>query len=149
MLLSYKFFSFFVNCLMKNGKKDKYNKILLEVFLKIKIITGKSPYFILNQAILNVKPLAKTKPQVKSGQVRHIPVLFKPGYDIKFAIKSIIKNAVVRSEQSLVDKLVGEILDAVKKKSASYKDKLELHELVLTSRGNLYLRKKQKKRKKK
>lgn len=142
--LNFLIFKIFVGKLTKNGKKLRSLNFVYSLFLKLrehfliklsdneygeyyfkkydlKAIDGTYLFFL---AIKKILPIFKVIIKKVSGATYHLPYpLTNPKIAITVALKEIIKNSYKRKESNLVLKLYNEILDSIKKKSATYFNK--------------------------
>jgi small subunit ribosomal protein S7 len=119
-----------VNRVMKNGKKGLAYKIVYQTMDSLKEKTNQDPLQVLNQAIMNVKPVVEVKSRRVGGAAYQIPRDVKAERGTILAIRWILSAARSRSGMSTVSKLTSEILDASKKTGAAMKRRNEVHRMA-------------------
>ncbi len=141
--LNFLTFKIFLGKLIKQGKKKKAFNIVSKVFY---ILKKKFPRikFIFFYIIYTLMPILKLINKRVGGVIYKLPkAITNPKIAISVAIKNLLTNSAKRKEKNFYLKLANEMVDTLKKKSASYKAKTESY---MIAAGNLpflhYLRKK-------
>lgn len=101
----------FINLLMLDGKKSKAEKIIFNIFIKLKK-EKKNPLKIIIKAINNSKPLIRLKIQKKRKLTKIIPVPIREKKQITYAINSIIKLTKQKQKNKFENQLFIELLNA-------------------------------------
>lgn len=118
----------FINCVMKNGKKNLAQKIVYNAFDLINTKTKKEPLEVFTKAIENAKPHLAVKSRRIGGATYQVPVEVKTDKKLSLAIKWLIFYARNRQGKTMIEKLAAELIDAsnntgatVKKREDTYK----------------------------
>ena len=122
--------SMLVNRLMKNGKKALAFKIVYQTMRLIGEKTNQDPIQILENAILNVKPLVEVKARRVGGSAYQVPVEVNSERGTVLAIQWILFAARNRSGINIIIKLTNEILDASNQIGGAIKRRLEVHRMA-------------------
>ena len=122
--------SMLVNRLMKNGKKALAFKIVYQAMRLIGEKTNQDPIQILENAILNVKPLVEVKARRVGGSAYQVPVEVNSERGTVLAIQWILFAARNRSGINIIIKLTNEILDASNQIGGAIKRRLEVHRMA-------------------
>jgi small subunit ribosomal protein S7 len=119
-----------VNRVMKNGKKTLAYKIVYQTMDNLQEKTNQNPIQVLNQAIMNVKPVVEVKSKRVGGAAYQVPRDVKVERGTILAIRWVLTAARSRSGVSTVSKLTNEILDASKKTGAAMKRRNDVHKMA-------------------
>ena len=104
----------FVNCIMLDGKKSVAETIVygaLDIIDK-KIQPANGPLEVFERALHNVKPAVEVKSRRVGGATYQVPIEVRPDRARALAMRWIVEHARKRSEQGMMHKLAGELLDA-------------------------------------
>src|SRR4030043_358506 len=104
----------FNNGIMRRGKKSSAEGIFYRALDIIKDKTHSDPVKIFSQAMNNVKPVIEVRPRRVGGATYQVPVEVRPERRQALAIRWIITASRGRNENTMVDRLSGELLDAGK-----------------------------------
>ena len=120
----------FTNAIMLDGKKTVAEKIINESFTSIQSKTGEAPMSVFNKAIENVKPLVEVRSRRVGGATYQVPVEVRSDRALALAIRWLINSSRNRSENSMTERLSGELMDASSNKGASVKKKEDTHKMA-------------------
>ena len=129
----------FVNCIMLAGKKSIAEKIVYDLFEKIRRSSRKEPLDVFDQAIRNVTPILEVKPKRVGGATYQVPVEIRHDRRQALARRWIIRYARGRGGKSMSEKLAGELMDAANGVGASIKRKEDTHKMAEFEQGLLAL----------
>ena len=126
----------FVRALMIDGKKNTAEKLIYSSFdILDKRQKDKSPIEIFKAAIENVQPQIET-----GGATYQVPVEVSPRRKQALAIRWIIDAARRRNENTMIDRLAGELLDASSKRGASIKKNEDTRKMAEANRAFAHYR---------
>ena len=111
------------NQVMLDGKKGTAQSIVYEAFEIVKEKTGGAPEEIFLAALENIKPVLEVKARRVGGSTYQVPMEIRPERRQTLAIRWMVGFARKRSENTMKEKLAGEILDAYNNTGASVKRK--------------------------
>jgi small subunit ribosomal protein S7 len=120
----------FMNSLMHDGKKSVAESIVYMALDRIHGKSGKSGLELFHQALERVKPVVEVRSRRVGGATYPIPTEVRPARAQALAIRWIIKAACKRSEHTMVDKVVGELLDAANEKGEAVKKRETTHKMA-------------------
>lgn len=120
----------FINGVMLEGKKSVAEGIFYKAMSKIGGRTGEEPLKIFKRAIDNVKPTIEVKSRRIGGATYQVPVEVNIDRRNALAIRWIVSYARGRGEKSMMDKLVGELLDAANNRGNAVKKKEDTHRMA-------------------
>lgn len=120
----------FINGVMWEGKKSVAEKIFYGAMEKIAEKTGEEPLKVFKKAVDNVKPTLEVKSRRIGGATYQVPLEVSQDRRNTLAIRWIVTNARKRSEKTMVDQLVGELLDAINNRGSAIKKKDDVHRMA-------------------
>ncbi len=129
-----------VNSLMYDGKKSKAEKILYAAMDILKEKTGKDPLELLHQAIDNIKPSLEVRSRRVGGATYQVPMEVRPERRQSLAIRWLLEAARGRSEKTMVERVAGELLDAIENKGNAIKKKEDTHRMAEANRAFAHYR---------
>jgi small subunit ribosomal protein S7 len=125
----------FVNHLMRDGKKAKAEKILLQSLELIKKSTNEEPVKIILQAVENVRPLIEVRSVRIGGTSHQVPVPLRKHRQYSLGIRWIVESARKRNGFIMSEKLFDEFIDAAKNQGSSVRRRVTLHRLAKANRA--------------
>ena len=131
----------FVRALMINGKKNTAEKLIYSSFDIIeKKEKEKSPLEVFKSAVENVQPQIETRSRRVGGATYQVPVEVSPRRKQALAIRWIIASARKRNENTMIDRLAGELLDASFKRGSSIKKNEDTRKMAEANRAFAHYR---------
>jgi small subunit ribosomal protein S7 len=125
----------FINGVMWEGKKSVAEKIFYGAMEKISDKTGEEPLKVFKKAVDNVKPTLEVKSRRIGGATYQVPLEVTQDRRNTLAIRWIVSNARKRNEKTMVDQLVGELLDALNNRGSAVKKKDDVHRMAEANRA--------------
>jgi small subunit ribosomal protein S7 len=120
----------FMNCLMLDGKKSVAEKIVYGAFDIIGKKTGNDPVSVFHEALENVKPAIEVRSRRVGGATYQVPIEVRTDRRQALAIRWLIETARARSENTMVERLSGELLDASNNRGAAVKKREDTHRMA-------------------
>ena len=120
----------FTNSLMLDGKKYTAERIIYGAFDLIEKKSSQEPLKIFHEAIENVKPSVEVRSRRVGGATYQIPVEVRTLRRQALAIRWIVDLARKRSENTMVERLSGELLDAANNRGAAVKKREDAHKMA-------------------
>lgn len=130
----------FINCMMRDGKKSKAEKIFYTVIDEIQKRTNTPGIKIFKTAIDNCKPLLEVRPRRIGGATYQVPREVRAARRISLAIRWIIQAARERPGKSMIEKLTNELIDAAQGVGGAIKKKEETHKMAEANRAFAHYR---------
>jgi small subunit ribosomal protein S7 len=131
----------FVRALMIDGKKNTAEKLIYSSFESIeKKEKEKTPLEVFKSAIENVQPQIETRSRRVGGATYQVPVEVSPRRKQALAIRWIIDSARKRNENTMIDRLAGELLDAFFKRGSSIKKNEDTRKMAEANRAFAHYR---------
>ncbi len=120
----------FMNCLMFDGKKSVAENIVYGAFDIIGRKTGNDPVTVFHDALENVKPAIEVRSRRVGGATYQVPIEVRTDRRQALAIRWLIETARARSENTMVERLSGELLDASNNRGAAVKKREDTHRMA-------------------
>jgi small subunit ribosomal protein S7 len=125
----------FTNVLMLQGKKSVAERIVYGAFDRIQERTSQDPLNVFHEALTNVKPTVEVRSRRVGGATYQVPVEVRPERSQALAIRWLISNARGRSENTMEERLSGELLDASGNRGAAVKKREDTHRMAEANRA--------------
>ncbi len=120
----------FMNCLMFDGKKSVAENIVYGAFDVIGKKTGNDPVAIFHEALENVKPAIEVRSRRVGGATYQVPIEVRTDRRLALAIRWLIEIARGRTENTMVERLSAELLDAANNRGAAVKKREDTHRMA-------------------
>ncbi len=120
----------FMNNLMYDGKKSSAESIVYGALDIVESKTRRDPIEVFREALDNIKPAVEVRSRRVGGATYQVPVDVRPERREALAIRWLIKAARARSENTMVDRLSGELVDAINNRGAAVKKREDTHKMA-------------------
>ena len=120
----------FTNALMLDGKKSAAERIIYGAFEAMQQKTGQEPLTMFHEAIDNVKPTVEVRSRRVGGATYQVPVEVRNDRRQALAIRWLVDISRKRSENTMVDRLSAELLDAANNRGAAVKKREDTHRMA-------------------
>ena len=125
-----------VNTVMKNGKKSLAQRIVYDAIDKISAKNPDSdPLEILKRAVDNAKPRLEVKARRVGGATYQVPVEVRSDRAQALAFRWLIQAARSRPENTMEERLAGELVDAVNARGTAVKKREDTHKMAEANRA--------------
>lgn len=132
--------SFFINRIMKRGKKSVATTIVYDALDIIKDKSGKNPVEVMDNALKNVGPIMEVRPRRVGGATYQVPMEVPSSRRMTLAMRWIIDAASARTGNSYAEKLSAEILEAANNQGAAVRKREETHKMAEANRAFSHFR---------
>lgn len=129
-----------INKVMLEGEKSVAEHIVYGAFDEIGQKTGEDPLEVFTRAIDNTKPLVEVRSRRVGGATYQVPMEVRPERRVTLALRWMISYARKRNERTMVNKLVGEILDASKGQGDTIKKRQDTHRMAEANKAFAHYR---------
>ena len=119
-----------INRLMVDGKRGKASTILYKAFDLIKEETGNDPMEVFEQAIKNLMPVLEVRSRRVGGSNYQVPIEVRPERRTTLALRWLVNYARLRGENTMVERLGREIMDAANNTGAAVRKREEVHNMA-------------------
>ena len=130
----------FINGMMWEGKKSVAESIFYGAMDKIAEKTGEEPLKVFKKAIENVAPTLEVKSRRIGGATYQVPLEVSRDRRNALAIRWIVSNARGRSEKTMQDRLVGELLDSNSGRGGAIQKKDDVHRMAEANKAFAHYR---------
>jgi small subunit ribosomal protein S7 len=130
----------FINGLMWKGKKSVAERIFYGAMNKLAEKTGEEPLKIFKNALEAVAPTLEVKSRRIGGATYQVPLEVSRDRRNTLAIRWIVTNARNRSEKTMEDRLVGELLDSTQGRGGAIKKKEDVHRMAEANKAFAHYR---------
>lgn len=120
----------FMNSLMFAGRKSVAEAIVYGAFDSIEKKTSQDPVKVFHEALGNVKPDLEVRSRRVGGATYQVPVEVRSDRGQALAIRWIISSARGRSENTMTERLSGELLDASGGRGGAVKKREDTHRMA-------------------
>lgn len=125
----------FMNSLMVDGKKSVAERIVYGAFDAVESRTKQDPVEVFHQALDNVRPAVEVRSRRVGGATYQVPVEVRSERQQALAIRWLIGAARNRGENTMVDRLSGELLDALNGRGQAVKKREDTHRMADANRA--------------
>ena len=125
----------FMNCLMIDGKKSVAERIVYGALARVEDKTRQEPVAMFHQALENVMPAIEVRSRRVGGATYQVPVEVRSERRQALAIRWLIQAARNRNENTMVERLSGELMDAANNRGAAVKKREDTHRMAEANRA--------------
>jgi len=119
-----------MNRLMVDGKKSVAERIVYGAFDDIEKKSGSDPVTLFHEALSNIKPQIEVRSRRVGGATYQVPVEVRSDRSQALALRWIIDLSRKRSENTMVERLSAELLDAANNRGAAVKKREDTHKMA-------------------
>ena len=130
----------FINCVMKDGKKNAARKVVTNALMIAEGKVGEPALEVFKKAIDNIRPSVEVKSRRIGGSTYQVPTDIKPGRQTALAFRWLISYSRGRSEKGFANKLAGEVLDAYNQRGGAIKKKEDTHKMAEANKAFAHFR---------
>jgi small subunit ribosomal protein S7 len=120
----------FASCLMLEGKRSVAERIIYGAFEQMQQKAGQDALRTFHEAIENVKPAVEVRSRRVGGATYQVPVEVRTSRQQTLAIRWIVDIARKRSENTMMDRLSAELLDAANNRGTAVKKREDTHRMA-------------------
>jgi len=130
----------FINSVMLQGKKSTAEHIVYDALDKISSKTGQDPVKVFHEAVENIKPAVEVRSRRVGGATYQVPVEVRPERRQALAFRWLVSYARSRSETTMVDRLSGELMDAMANRGGAVKKREDTHRMAEANKAFAHYR---------
>ena len=120
----------FMNNLMYAGKKSVAESIVYGAFDRVEGRLKREPVEVFHEALDNIKPSVEVRSRRVGGATYQVPVEVRPERREALAIRWLITAARGRNENTMEERLAGELMDAVAGRGTAVKKREDTHKMA-------------------
>jgi small subunit ribosomal protein S7 len=125
----------FMNAVMRQGKKSVAERIVYGALDRMENRAKQDPVQMFHQALENVMPAVEVRSRRVGGATYQVPVEVRSERRQALAIRWIITAARARNENTMVDRLSAEMLDAANNRGTAVKKREDTHKMAEANRA--------------
>jgi small subunit ribosomal protein S7 len=129
-----------INKVMLDGKKSTAETIVYSALERVGERTGRPPAEVLEAAVKSVTPVLEVRSRRVGGANYQVPVEVPARRARTLAIRWLVTFARQRREREMIDKLVGEILDATNQQGGAFKKKDDIYRMAQANKAFAHYR---------
>ena len=120
----------FMNNLMYAGKKSVAERIVYGAMEKVEGKLKREPVEVFHEALDNIKPSVEVRSRRVGGATYQVPVEVRPERREALAIRWLITASRARNENTMEERLAGELMDAVNNRGTAVKKREDTHKMA-------------------
>jgi len=125
----------FMNSIMKEGKKSVAENIVYGAMDRMQSRAKSDPIQLFRSALENVMPAVEVRSRRVGGATYQVPVEVRPERRQALAIRWLITAARGRNENTMEERLSGELLDAANTRGTAVKKREDTHKMAEANRA--------------
>ncbi|MDY3126920.1 MAG: 30S ribosomal protein S7 [Corynebacterium sp.] len=129
-----------VNKVLLDGKKSTAERIVYGALEICREKTGTDPVGTLEKALGNIRPDLEVRSRRVGGATYQVPVEVRPGRANTLALRWLVTFTRQRRENTMIERLANEILDASNGLGASVKRREDTHKMAEANRAFAHYR---------
>lgn len=130
----------FINSLMLTGKRSIAEKILYGAIDIMGEKAGEEGVKVFKKGLENAKPMLEVKSRRVGGATYQVPVEVKPLRRQSLASRWLIESARTRGENSMMERLAGEFVDAANNRGGAIKKREDTHKMAEANKAFAHYR---------
>ena len=120
----------FMNNLMLDGKKSIAERIVYGALERVERKVKRVPIELFHEALENIKPSVEVRSRRVGGATYQVPVEVRPERREALAIRWLITASRKRNENTMEERLAGELMDAVQSRGSAVKKREDTHKMA-------------------
>jgi small subunit ribosomal protein S7 len=125
----------FMNSIMREGKKSVAENIVYGALDRMQSRAKSDPIQMFHSALENVMPAVEVRSRRVGGATYQVPVEVRPERRQALAIRWLITAARSRNENTMEERLSGELLDAANNRGTAVKKREDTHKMAEANRA--------------
>ena len=124
-----------INKVLLDGKKSTAEGIVYDAFDIVAEKTGQDALTVFEKAMDNIRPTLEVKPKRVGGATYQVPMEVNSRRATTLAIRWMVDFSRKRKENTMKERLAGEIMDAAENTGASIKKREDLYKMAESNRA--------------
>ncbi len=120
----------FMNNLMLDGKKSTAERIVYSAMDRVEAKIKRAPLEVFHEALDNIQPSVEVRSRRVGGATYQVPVEVRPERRQALAIRWLISASRGRNENTMEERLAGELMDAVQSRGTAVKKREDTHKMA-------------------
>ena len=124
-----------INKVLLDGKKSTAEGIVYDAFDIVAEKTGQDALTVFKKAMDNIRPTLEVKPKRVGGATYQVPMEVNSRRATTLAIRWMVDFSRKRKENTMKERLAGEIMDSAENTGASIKKREDLYKMAESNRA--------------
>ena len=120
----------FMNNLMLDGKKSVAERIVYGALDRVEDKLKRAPVDVFEEALENIKPAVEVRSRRVGGATYQVPVEVRADRREALAIRWLITASRGRNENTMEERLAGELMDALNERGSAVKKREDTHKMA-------------------
>lgn len=129
-----------INNIMLDGKRGVAQKVVYKAFDILREQTGREPLEVFEEAMENIMPTLEVKARRVGGATYQVPIEVRADRRQTLGLRWLTRYSRLRSERTMVERLAGEILDAINESGAAVKKREDTHKMAEANKAFAHYR---------
>ena len=129
-----------INNIMLDGKRGVAQKVVYKAFDILREQTGREPLEVFEEAMENIMPTLEVKARRVGGATYQVPIEVRADRRQTLGLRWLTKYSRLRSERTMIKRLSGEILDAIKSTGGAVKKREDTHKMAEANKAFAHYR---------
>jgi len=129
-----------INNVMLDGKRGVAQKIVYKAFDIVREQTGREPLEVFEEAMENIMPTLEVKARRVGGATYQVPIEVRADRRQTLGLRWLTRYSRLRSEKTMIQRLSGEILDAIKSTGGAVKKREDTHKMAEANKAFAHYR---------
>ena len=125
----------FMNQIMQDGKKSTAERIVYGAFDLVESRAKKDPVEVFHEALEAISPAVEVRSRRVGGATYQVPVEVRPERRQALAIRWLAAAASSRNENTMRERLAGELMDASQGRGTAVKKREDTHRMAEANRA--------------
>lgn len=125
----------FMNQIMMDGKKSTAERIVYGALELVEARAKKSPVEVFHEALELISPAVEVRSRRVGGATYQVPVEVRPERRQALAIRWLAAAAAKRNENTMRERLAGELMDASQGRGSAVKKREDTHKMAEANRA--------------
>jgi len=125
----------FMNYIMRDGKKSAAETIVYGALAIVEDKVKREPIRLFHEALENVAPSVEVRSRRVGGATYQVPVEVRPERRKALAIRWLVQCARSRNENTMRERLAGELMDAASNRGVAVKKREDTHRMAEANRA--------------
>jgi len=125
----------FMNAIMLDGKKSAAESIVYGALDLVENKAKTQPVDVFHEALKNIKPSVEVRSRRVGGATYQVPVEVRSERGQALAIRWLVSAARGRNENTMRERLAGELLDASNNRGSAVKKREDTHKMAEANRA--------------
>lgn len=125
----------FMNAIMLDGKKSVAERIVYGALDIVEEKAKTEPMRMFHDALENIKPTVEVRSRRVGGATYQVPVEVRPSRRQALAIRWLVSASRSRNENTMRERLAGELMDAANNRGSAVKKREDTHKMAEANRA--------------